>query len=242
VASGPHLDPAGYDGWFDTPWGHHAFSVENAALSRALGSLARKRVLDVGCGTGRFTARLEEAAPWVSAMDIDLGMLRVAATRVRGPLLLADAHHLPYADAAFDTTVAITLCEFTADHATVIGEFARVTRPGGRVAIGALNPRSPWGLARRRRLRAPPWHEARFLARRELRALGEPHGRISLSGSLLAPGAVPPHNRLAAWLEEMGRRLVPGLGAFQVLTITKTTTRATSPIPNRPRTTHWHPI
>jgi SAM-dependent methyltransferase len=217
----PQLDAAGYDGWFDTAWGRHAFGIESAELCRALGPLPGKRVLDVGCGTGRFTARLEASALWVTGIDIDPAMLRVASTRVRGPLLVADAHHLPYCDDAFDATVAITLCEFTADPAAVIGELARVTRPGGRIAVGALNPRSPWGLARRRRLHAPLWSEARFLSRRQLRALGESHGQVALSGSLYAPGAVLLRSRPAAWLESIGRRLGPRLGAFQVLTIVK---------------------
>lgn len=144
LGSEPCTDAPGYDRWFDTAWGRHAFRVERAALRRAIGPLNGKRVLDVGCGTGRFTADFETDARWVAAVDLDPTMVQVASTRVRGPLLVADAHQLPYCDAAFDVTVAVTLCEFTADPATVIGELARVTRPGGRIVIGTLNPRSPW--------------------------------------------------------------------------------------------------
>ena len=39
-------DAVDYDAWFDTPWGRHAFSVEAAAVLRAAGTLAGRRVLD----------------------------------------------------------------------------------------------------------------------------------------------------------------------------------------------------
>jgi SAM-dependent methyltransferase len=76
---------------------------------------------------------------------------------------------------------------FVADLAAALAELARVTRHGGRIVIGALNPHSPWGLANRRRLRAGVWCRARFLSRSELRALGTPQGRTSLHGALYAP-------------------------------------------------------
>jgi len=55
-----------------------------------------------------------------------------------------------------------------------VAELARVTRPGGRVLVGALNPRSPWGLANHRRRRSGAWCHARFLNRAELRSLAAP--------------------------------------------------------------------
>lgn len=117
-------------------------------------------------------------------------MLTVAARRVQAPLLAADAGQLPFRDEAFDVTIAVTVCEFTASPAAVVAELARVTRPGGRVVIGALNRRSPWGLARHR----------------QLRALGARHGQVKLHGTLVMPGAVPGSR---CWTPRSTRRSPP---------------------------------
>jgi ubiquinone/menaquinone biosynthesis C-methylase UbiE len=211
---------AAYDRWFGGAWGRYAFTVEVAAVERAAGRVDGLRVLDAGCGTGRFTACVERRAARLAGVDLDPAMLAVAAHRVRVPLLAADACRLPFQDAAFDVAIAVTVCEFTASPAAVVAELARVTRPGGRIVIGALNRRSPWGLARRRRLRRPPLQQARFLTRGQLRALGARHGRVRLYGTLIAPGAIP-----GTWpgplLEAAGRRACPAIGAFQVLAIEK---------------------
>ncbi len=218
---GARLVPAAYDRWFDTRWGRYAFTFELAAIERAVGRLDGLRVLDVGCGTGRFSAALERRAGRLAGVDLDPAMLTVAARRVRAPLLAADAGELPFQDGAFDVTVAVTVCEFTASPAALVAELARVTRPGGRVVIGALNRRSAWGLARRRQLRRPPWQAARFLTRRQLRALGERHGQVTLRGTLVMPGAVPGSRHVSRFLEAIGRRACPAAGAFQVLTMEK---------------------
>jgi SAM-dependent methyltransferase len=218
---GARLSPAPYDRWFDTRWGRYAFTFELAAIERAAGRLDGLRVLDAGCGTGRFTAALERRAALLAGVDLDPVMLTVAGRRVRAPLLAADAGALPFRDAAFDVTVAVTVCEFAASPAAVVAELARVTRPGGRVVIGALNRRSPWGLARRRQLRRPPWQAARFLTRRQLRVLGAPHGQVKLHGTLILPGVVLGSRRAGCFLEAIGRRACPATGAFQVLTVEK---------------------
>lgn len=218
---GVRLPPAAYDRWFDTRWGRYAFAVELVAIERAAGSLDGLRVLDAGCGTGRFTAALEHRAARLAGVDLDPAMLTAAARRVRAPLLAADVGALPFRDAAFDVTIAVTVCEFTASPAALVAELARVTRPGGRVVIGALNRRSAWGLARHRQLRRPPWQAARFVTRRQLRALGARHGQVQLHGTLVMPGAVPGSRRAGRFLEAIGWRACPAAGAFQVLTVGK---------------------
>jgi len=145
-------------------------------------------------------------------------MLAVAAANLAGPRLVADAHRLPFATGAFDLTVALTLLEFVDDPARVVAELARVTRPGGRLLVAALNRASPWGLAHRRRLRRPPWTAARLLTRGRLRTLGRAHGTARLQAALYAPAAVPGLHVVGPLLEGLGRPL-PWLGAYQLLVV-----------------------
>ena len=209
-----------YDRWFESRWGAYAFGVERAALLAAAGELAGQRVLDVGCGTGRFTAALEARGACVTGVDVDPAALAVARTRVAGALTLADAHTLPFADQAFDVVVSVTATEFLTDPPTALAEALRVTRTDGRVVLAALNPRSPWGLAHRRRLRDDDaWAQACLRTPHDLADLLPGEVRAERQAALYAPGAIPGLERVGPALERLGRRLAPDLGAFQVLTL-----------------------
>jgi len=192
-----------YDNWFDRPWGRYAFAVEGDAIDAALNTQPGTRVVDVGCGTGRFARRAEQDGAGVVLLDLDPMMVAVATSHARGPRVVADAHALPLRDGAADAAVAITLLEFTADPATVMAELARITRPGGRIVVGALNPTSLWGCAHRHELRAGTWCDARFLTRRQLRTLGGAHGRVQLRGVLFAPAVFPGLRWLGPLLEPL---------------------------------------
>lgn len=209
-----------YDRWFDAKWGSYAFAVESGAIRNAAGSIDNKLVLDAGCGTGRFTTHLPRGRAVSIGLDIDAEMLDIAARRLPGRCSRATIEQLPFADATFELGIAVTVLEFVADPDAAIAELARVTRPGGRIVIGALNPHSPWGLANRRRLRSGAWCDARFFDRRSLRALGRPHGRAHIRAALHAPGAIPGLRGVGPVVETIGR-LVPQWGAFQVLTVIK---------------------
>jgi ubiquinone/menaquinone biosynthesis C-methylase UbiE len=212
-------DAERYDRWFDQTWGHYAFSVERDAILAAAGTLARAEVADIGCGTGRLTQHLERLAARVVGIDADPAMLSVASRRTNAPLVIGDGHSLPFRDASVDVAIAVTVCEFTTDPALVISELARITRPGGRVVVGALNRHSAWGLANRNEFDQPPWAEARFLSPANLRSIGEPHGTVAIRPALYPPTALPLLERWGPAMEYVGRVVAPRWGAFNVMTV-----------------------
>jgi SAM-dependent methyltransferase len=207
-----------YDGWFDAPWGRYAFGVESRALLDAIGSVGGARVLDAACGTGRFTEVVARSGADVVGLDRDPSMLGVASRRLPHRLVLGDALNMPFPDRTFDASVAVTLCEFVLEPERAVAELARVTRQGGRVVLGALNPASPWGFFHRRRFQRAPWNAARFFSADELLALGAPYGHTTLTSMLYAPGYFPGLTMVGAMLESAGR-VAPRLGAFRVLTV-----------------------
>ena len=210
-------DAESYDAWFESPWGRYAWGVESRLVRASLEGVRSERMLDVGCGTGRSSSLLGAPGAFVVGIDPDAGMLELARDRV-GSAIRAEGVRLPFPDRVFDAAVAVTVLEFVRDPAAVLAEMARVTRSPGRIVVGALNPRSAWGVWHRRELRSGPWTRARLLSARDLVRLGCVHGTVSLEEGLRAPGRLPGLDRWGPVAERWGRRLrVPG--AFRVLTI-----------------------
>ncbi len=114
-------------------------------LCDAAGVGAGQRVLDVACGTGivtRVAADRVGPAGTAAGVDRNEAMLTVAR-RVRPDLEFraGDAAALPFPDRSFDAVVSQMALMFFADRAGAVGEMARVTAPGGTVAVlvpGAL--------------------------------------------------------------------------------------------------------
>jgi SAM-dependent methyltransferase len=112
-----------------------------AAAVRDAGVPAGGVVADVGCGTGRALPGLRDAVGpggTVLAIDVTREMLEVARERAaasRAALVLADAERLPLADASVDALLAAGLVGHLADPVAGLAELARVTRPGGVLAV-----------------------------------------------------------------------------------------------------------
>jgi SAM-dependent methyltransferase len=111
------------------------------AFLRAIPIRRRDTVLEVGCGTGII---LRDLIPLVgrggrlAGVDLSRTALRAARRYCRGTgitLRHADAATLPFTDDGFDATLAVTVLLHVADPGGVVREMARVTRPGGRVAV-----------------------------------------------------------------------------------------------------------
>jgi SAM-dependent methyltransferase len=120
--------------------------VRLLAVRESLGPIEGRRILDLGCGKGRFAAHLIQLGAEVVGLDLSAGMLARASglDRVR-----ASAKRLPFLDGTFDAVVAIEVIEHVGAVETVLDEARRVLRPGGRLAIvdknvGALDARRPW--------------------------------------------------------------------------------------------------
>ncbi|MFG2681535.1 class I SAM-dependent methyltransferase [Streptomyces sp. NPDC048392] len=110
-----------------------------AAAAEAVLSLVPPRsrlLLDVACGTGIVTRRLAAARQGVRVVGVDLApaMAGRAAARLPGAVVLADSRRLPFRPQEFDAVTSVWLLHLAGggDHArAIVGECARVLRPGG---------------------------------------------------------------------------------------------------------------
>ncbi|MFC3213262.1 class I SAM-dependent methyltransferase [Novosphingobium panipatense] len=114
--------------------------VEDALLS-ALEGESLGGLLDVGTGTGRMAQLLSARAGRVTALDKSPEMLRIARARLQDlpaekvDLVQGDFTALPFSEDAFDTVLFHQVLHYAQDPGIVLGEAARVLRPGGRIAI-----------------------------------------------------------------------------------------------------------
>lgn len=210
-------DGQAYDAWFDSTRGAVLFRIESSAILRELSPARGKTILEVGCGTGRLLRAITAAGAAVIGIDPGPGMLKVAAHSGSGPLIRSRGEMLPFPDGCFDATVAMTVLEFVDDVPATVSEMARVTRAGGRIVIGSLNPVSPWGVRLLRQIHQAPWNEARFPARHALVSKLTPFGRtrvtgVALGGHVISTLAGGQRGR-RPWLEQFC--------GFQVVACTK---------------------
>ena len=94
------------------------------------------RLLDVGCGSGELLARAASAGATVAGLDPSAAMIAIAATRAPGAdLRRGYAESLPWPDDSFDVVTAVNALQFADDTIEALGEFSRVTTPGGLIAV-----------------------------------------------------------------------------------------------------------
>jgi SAM-dependent methyltransferase len=118
------------------------------AIVSALPPLAGLRILDLGCGKGRFARALQERGASVTGLDVSAAMLCEAkgVQCVRG-----SARRLPFAAATFDAVIAVEVFEHFASSTIndVFRELSRVLEPGGTFVLidknlYALDAQRPW--------------------------------------------------------------------------------------------------
>jgi len=115
------------------------YSVQLAPqLAEFAGVRGGQRVLDVGSGPGALTSELVRRVGAEAVTAVDPSAPFVAAAQARHPaveVLRASADDLPFDDGAFDAALAQLVVHFMADPVAGLREMARVTRPGGVVAV-----------------------------------------------------------------------------------------------------------
>lgn len=129
----------------------HAAILQEEVLSRLLQRLQYMRhqpetVIDIGCGTGKGVAGLQQQYPRarVYASDIALQMLQQARSRFRllskKRLVTADMERLPFASRSFDLVFSSLALQWSNDLGATLAEFARISRPGALLLFTSFGP------------------------------------------------------------------------------------------------------
>jgi ArsR family transcriptional regulator len=99
---------------------------------------------DLGCGTGQMSAALAPFVRRVIAVDASAAMLQAARKRLGAfeniELRRGDLEALPIDDGRLDAAAMALVLHHLPDPAAVMGEVARVLKPGGRVLVVDMLP------------------------------------------------------------------------------------------------------
>ena len=109
----------------------------------ALGDVSEKRVLDIGCGEGRFSRLLAGLGAEVTGVDLTEPLIARARELAVGSetYMVGDAESLSgLADDCFDLAVSYIVLVDLLDYRRSIEAAYRVLRPGGRFIVCNVHP------------------------------------------------------------------------------------------------------
>lgn len=115
-------------------------ALESRLLQDLFRACTAKRVVDVACGTGRWSAWFADRGASVFGIDVCEEMLGQVPRRLRGRFALGRAEHLPVASNTADLTVCSMAAGYFSSLPQAFSEMARITKSGGRVVIADLHP------------------------------------------------------------------------------------------------------
>jgi malonyl-CoA O-methyltransferase len=159
-----------------------------------LGDLSGKRVLDVGCGKGRFARVFHEQQPEAELWGLDISeeMLRFVPAGIQ--TRAGSMTELPFDDASFDHAYATESLEHAVEIEKAVAEICRVVKPGGRIVVIDKNAEH-WG-----KLETPEWEK--WFTKKELEKLLARHCRKVESRYVSYWEDVEPDGLFIAWVAE----------------------------------------
>jgi len=118
---------------------------ERAAVRESLAPVEDRDLLEIACGTGRFTVMLADAGGDVVGLDVSAEMLgrareKAARAGVDAAWVRGDAARLPFPDDAFDAVLAMRFFHLADTPASFLAEMRRVARD--QVVFDTFNARS----------------------------------------------------------------------------------------------------
>jgi ubiquinone/menaquinone biosynthesis C-methylase UbiE len=153
-----------FDKRFSSGQGKKGNEATRRALARALDEIAGiHKILDLPCGTGRFTGVFTKRGYLYFGADVSMEMINVLARGASGDgwtpnLVRCDAEHLPFKEDAFDCVAAIRFLNFVpkGPREKVLAEMRRVSRRWLVVEANHLDSKKP--LTRAKILWRKLWH------------------------------------------------------------------------------------
>lgn len=115
-------------------------AILDPPMLELLGCVQGRRILDLGCGEGRFARMLSRAGAQVTGIDPVAEFIRHADTQNCGAeFIVAEAAAIPSASGSFDDVVSYLTLVDIEDLEPAADEIARVLKPGGRFLAATIS-------------------------------------------------------------------------------------------------------
>jgi malonyl-CoA O-methyltransferase len=138
---------AGYDLWSSAydRYPNPTVAMDERHFPRRWAHLRGRRVLEIGCGTGRHTVKLAGQGNRVTGMDLSPGMLQIAREKLAGfpDVILFEGDFLagkPLCRGPFDALVAALVLEHLRDLPAFFAEARRLLVPSGELHVSEIHP------------------------------------------------------------------------------------------------------
>lgn len=132
-----------YESWFFTPAGVYVDEKEKATLLQIMRFKRGEKVLEVGCGTGRYVEYFNDLgliATGIEPMD-ELIKIALQKSKIKKEQIIKSSYEkLPFDDESFDNVVSLIALQFSVDIKAALKEMVRVAK--NKVGIGFLNKNS----------------------------------------------------------------------------------------------------
>ncbi len=121
------------------------FGMEEQLVFEVLGELRGKAILDVGCGTGRFSIPFAERGARVTGVDLSPEMLaqarrRASETNLPLELMDGDAMAVDLGDRRFDVVFSSLAVTHLPELAPFVARMRPHLRSGGRILLSDMHP------------------------------------------------------------------------------------------------------
>ncbi|MEM2135873.1 MAG: class I SAM-dependent methyltransferase [Candidatus Jordarchaeaceae archaeon] len=127
---------------FLTIQGAYVDRIQKEIVLNMLGSWSNKKILDLGCGTGRFSIEIAKRGARVTAFDPSKSMLEQARRKIKNSeinLIRGDGCKLPFQDNTFDGCVCVNVINHVEDYYQLMREIGRVVQEEGFIIINFSN-------------------------------------------------------------------------------------------------------
>lgn len=135
--------------WYDKERQRGYFEVVDKiawkALTSELSLMNKKpKILDLGCGTGRYLAPLSEAGFDIYGCDFSEGMLRIVQKRINGTckIIIGEATEIPFRDSSFDFVYSFKVLPHIQNVCQALEEIHRILKPNGIAILEFYNRNS----------------------------------------------------------------------------------------------------